>query len=159
MWERINMLRLLTRLGLFAVSAWFLMLSGTGYATGDNVLQDELRQTMQKVREGQTTATRTEAAENLSGITRRMDPRDVDEKMITDLTHLLDSPDDSVRYWVARSLGNLGTRAKASIPALEKLLPKADCLQGSKTSASGIRLALTQIGVTPPPPQCGADRK
>src|SRR5947207_2738960 len=126
MWERIEMLHLLTRLGRFAaVSAWILMLSGTAYATGDNVLQDELRQTMQKVREGKTTATRTEAAENLSGITRRMDPRDVDDKMITDLTHLLDSADDSVRYWVARSLGNLGTRAKASIPALEKLLPTA----------------------------------
>jgi len=151
---------LLTRLVRFAaISAWIVLLSGSAYATGDNVLQDELRQTMQKVREGKTTASRTEAAESLSGITRRMNPRDVDDEMITDLTRLLDSADDSVRYWVARSLGNLGTRARASIPALEKLLPKADCLQGSKTSASGIRLALTQMGVTPPPPQCGADRK
>jgi hypothetical protein len=63
----------------------------------------------------------------------------------------MDSSDDSVRYWVARCLGNFGPRARMAAPKLEQVLAEVDCLQGSKTSASGIRFALGEMGITPPP--------
>lgn len=88
-----------------------------------------------------------------------MNPNAVPGQTVTDLISLLDIPDDSVRYWVARSLGNLGPRAKAAIPQLQRLLAEVDCIQGTKTSASGIRFALTQMGVTTPPPVCEASSK
>jgi hypothetical protein len=104
-----------------------------------------------KVRTGEPSAAR-EATEELSHLTRRMSPNAVSDQAIGDLISLLDIRDDSVRYWVARSLGNLGPRASAAVPSLKRLLVEVDCLQGSKTSASGIRFALTQMGVTKPPP-------
>jgi hypothetical protein len=74
---------------------------------------------------------------------------------VTDITSLLDSLDDSVRYWVAVALGNLGPAAKAAVPKLEEMLPKADCINGAITSASGIRYALINMGVKPPTsPEC-----
>ena len=89
-------------------------------------------------------------------MTRQMNPKAVPDQTVADLISLLDIPDDSVRYWVATSLGNLGPRAKAAIPQLERLLAEVDCVKGSKTLASGIRFALTQMGVTTPPPVCEA---
>ena len=71
---------------------------------------------------------------------------------MADITSLLDSPDDSVRFWVAAALGNLGPAAKAAAPKLLAMLPKADCINGAITSASGIRYALTKMGIKPPPP-------
>jgi hypothetical protein len=65
---------------------------------------------------------------------------------------MLDSPDDSVRYWVATALGNLGPTAKAAVPKLQEMLPKADCINGAITSASGIRYAQIKMGIKPPPP-------
>jgi len=71
-------------------------------------------------------------------------------KTVADLVSLLDLPVG--RYWVAVSLGNLGTRAKTAIPKLQQILAEEDCLQVSKSAAECIRFALTQMGVTPPPP-------
>jgi hypothetical protein len=67
---------------------------------------------------------------------------------------LLDASDDSVVYWVARSLGNLGRRANTAIPKLQKKLAEVECIEGSKTSASGIRFALSQLDAAPAPSKC-----
>ena len=114
----------------------------------------ELTQTIAKVRTGGSPTSRTEAAEHLADLTRKIDAKKVDDRTVADLVSLLDTPDDGVRYWVARCLGNLGLRAKTAIPKLQGLLADVDCLQGSKTSASGIRFALTQMGATPSPATC-----
>jgi hypothetical protein len=95
---------------------------------------------------------RTDAAERLARLTEKIDRKEITEQIVADLTSLLDSPDDSVRFWVAAALGNLGPYATAAIPKLQELLPRADCLNGSLTSASAIRHALKEMGVTPPPP-------
>jgi hypothetical protein len=113
-----------------------------------------LSETIAKVRTGTSSATRTDAAEHLFELTRTAH-RQVDEKTIAEITSLLDVSDDSVRYWVARSLGNFGQHAKTAAPKLQKVLAEVDCLEGSKTSASGIRFALGQMGITPPAPKCG----
>jgi hypothetical protein len=89
---------------------------------------------------------RTGAAEHLAGLTQKISSKEVTEALVTDVTSLLDSPDDSVRYWVATAPGNLGPAAKAAVPKLEEVLPKADCINGAITSASGIRYALIKRG-------------
>lgn len=112
----------------------------------------QFKETIANVRSAKTVDARTEAAEHLAALTRKMKSEDVTEGLVSDITSLLDSPDDSVRYWVATALGNIGPAAKAAIPKLERMLPTADCINGAITSASGIRYALIRMGVKPPPP-------
>jgi hypothetical protein len=127
-------------------------------AAGAKSNQRQLADTIAKVRTGEPSAAR-EAAEELSHLTHRMSPNAVSDQAVADLISLLDIRDESVRYWVARSLGNLGPRASAAVPSLKRLLAEVDCLQGSKTSASGIRFALKQMEVTTTPPVCQAQAK
>jgi len=116
----------------------------------------QIKETMAKVRTVKTVDARTEAAEHLASLTQKIGSKEVTEALVTDITSLLDSSDDSVRYWVAMALGNLGPAAKSAVPKLEELLPKADCISGAITSASGIRYALIKMGIKPPsPPKCG----
>jgi HEAT repeat protein len=116
----------------------------------------QLQATISKVLTGKNLTVRTKAAEHLFEITRGTG-RKIDDKTITELASLMDSSDDSVRYWVARCLGNFGPRARMAAPKLEQVLAEVDCLQGSKTSASGIRFALGEMGITPPPAKCGTE--
>jgi len=108
-----------------------------------------------KVRSDKTVDARTGAAEHLASLTKKISGKEVTEGLVTDIASLLDSPDDSVRYWVIIALGNLGPAAKSAAPKLEEMLPKAACLSGVITSASGIRYALIEMGLKlPPPPKC-----
>ena len=111
--------------------------------------------TMAKIRNGETSNSRTDAAEHLATLTRGINSQKVDETTLTEMVSLLDTQEDSVRAWVAASLGHLGPRAKVAVPRLLKLLPEVDCLRGSLTSAPAIRLALERMGeIPPPPPKC-----
>jgi HEAT repeat protein len=136
-------------LGSFIALA-FLMV-GRANAAGDLMLNTKLEETIAKVRTEKSLMARTEAAERLAELTRGSNPKSVDDKTVADMVSLLDSPDDSVRAWVAAALGHLGRRAKLAVPKLLALLPEADCLQGDLTSAASIRPALRRMGVKPPP--------
>lgn len=116
--------------------------------------REQLTHTIAKVRTGDSPVARIEAAEQLAELTRKGDSKKLDDKTVADLVSLLDVSDDSVVYWVARSLGNLGSRANAAIPKLQKKLAEVDCIEGSKTSASGIRFALRQLDASPTPSKC-----
>jgi hypothetical protein len=125
---------------------------GTANAT-DSMLKKRLMETIAKVKNGETLKDRADAAQHLSELTDGIDPTEIDDSTLKKMVSLLNSSDDPVRAWVAGSLGKLGPRAKSvAAPPLLKLLPEADCLRGSLTSASAIRLALERMGVTPPPP-------
>lgn len=118
-------------------------------------LKRQLSETMAKIRNEKTLTSRTEAAEHLAPLTRGINPNKVDDSTLTEMLSLLDTQEDSVRAWVAASLGHLGPRAKVAIPRLLKLLAEVDCLQGSLTSAPFIRVALKRMGeIPPPPPNC-----
>jgi hypothetical protein len=118
-------------------------------------LLEQLTKTIVKVRTGKSSTARTDAAEHLAELTRGIDPKMVDDKTITDLVSLLDTSEDSVRSWVAASLGNLGPRARIAIPKLLKILSEVECLQLSMTSEGAIRVALRRMGKEPPPlPKC-----
>jgi hypothetical protein len=118
-------------------------------------LKRQLSETMAKIRNGKTSTSRTEGAEHLAMLTRGINPNKVDDTILTEMLSLLETQEDSVRAWVAASLGNLGPRAKVAVSRLLKLLPEVDCLRGSLTSAPAIRLALERMGeIPPPPPKC-----
>lgn len=118
-------------------------------------LKRQLSETMAKVRNGKTSTSRTEAAEHLATVTRGINPHKVDDTTLAEMVSLLETEEDSVRAWVAASLGHLGPRAKVAVPRLLKLLPEVDCLRGSLTSAPFVRVALKRMGeIPPPPPTC-----
>jgi hypothetical protein len=127
-------------------------------AADDAEILKNLQETIAKVRtmSGPSMA-RTNAAEYLSRLTKEIDPKKVDDKTLRDLVSLLNTPDGSVRGWVAGALGYLGPRAKMAVPALLTVIRETDCPEAGTgvRSADAARLALKRIGVTPPLPDCG----
>jgi len=142
---------LMLSLPAFSVAVMLQRLAG---ATEDSSYMKHFSDALADARTSATSTARTAAAERLFALTGKMNPNDVNDKTIVDLMSLLAGSDDSTRYWAARSLGVLGPRAKIAVPILQSTLTEVDCLPGSKTSASGIRFALLQIGITPPPYSC-----
>jgi len=145
------MLRLRIVFSIAIFCTMLILLGETANATDSPALIVQITETIAQVRTGATVNIRTDAAQHLADLTRKIDPSAVDDKTLADLVSLLDASDDSVRFWVAGSLGNLGSRAKLAIPKLLAMLPKADCLNGTITSAATIRTALSRIGAKPPP--------
>jgi len=145
---------------LIASACIFLLLPGLcgeSHPMPKKPLKRQLSETIAKVRNGKTLTSRTDAAQHLETLTDGIDPHKVDETTLTEMVSLLETKEDSVRAWVAASLGNLGPRAKVAVPRLLKLLPEVDCLRGSLTSAPFIRVALERMGEIPPPsPNCSA---
>jgi beta-phosphoglucomutase-like phosphatase (HAD superfamily) len=141
------------RLGLWSV---FLALTwtGLGLPSAAQMRKSEalkqLADNIEMVRTAATSNSRDDAAQKLAKLTRKIDPKKVDDKTLASIIDLLDLPD--ARYWVAVSLGNLGRRAKVAIPKLQALLAEEDRRKVEKSAADGIRFALSRMGVTPPPP-------
>jgi hypothetical protein len=143
----------------FCLTATMLLLWNAD-AARSTTRMDQIKETIMRVRTGGTVDARTDAAEHLAQLARKADPKVVDDETINEMISLLDSPDDSVRAWVAAALGYLGPRAKSAIPKLLSILPLSDCLTVSLSSAPAIRLAITRMGETPPPPpNCGGSRR
>ena len=135
-------------------------LGSAAQSTGSAVSKGQFAETIARIRTGETSTIRTDNAANLAAFTRSIDPKKVDDATLREIVSLLNTDDDSVRFWVAASLGNLGPRARIAVPTLLNLLRKVDCLEGDLTSAGAIRLALTRIGETPPPePKCVPKRE
>ena len=134
---------------LFVALCLALLAAGVAQAGGEPASIDQIKDNIAKARSDKSLVARTEAAENLATLTKRISSKEVTGKLVTDLIYLLDSPDDSVRYWVAIALGNLGPRAKAAVPKLQEMLPRVDCINGAVTSADGIRYALVKMGIKP----------
>lgn len=123
--------------------------SGMSAATKPS-LAAEITQQIQDVKSGSTPSAREGAAQNLAKLTRGKNLGGIDESQIVEIAALLDSPDDTVRTWVAACLGHFGSRAKFAVPKLEEILAETDCSFGP-SSAATIRPALRKIGVVVPP--------
>lgn len=129
---------------------------GIARASGGPASMEQIKGTVAKVQSGKTVDARTDATEHLENLTRNISGREVTAKLVTDLISLLQPPDDSVRFYVVATLGNIGPNAKAAVPKLKKMLPKADCVNGVITTADAIRYALVRMGVKPAPQRkCG----
>jgi HEAT repeat protein len=116
-------------------------------------LAKQIAQRIQEVKTGETSSIKENAAQRLAELTRGKDLSGIDESLIAAIASLLDSPDDTVRTWVAACLGHFGARAKFAVPKLEEVLAETDCSFGP-SSAATIRPALRKIGVVPPPRRC-----
>ena len=104
-------------------------------------------------------ASQEKLTENMFNLLSKTDNVDISDSNISEIMLLLDIPFDPARYWIARSIGVLGAKGKVAIPKLKSVLAQVDCLRGSKTSASGIRFALAQLGeAVPPDPICSLSR-
>jgi hypothetical protein len=133
------------------ISAW--MLLSNGALVGQDVSSQQIIiEAIEKVRTGGTATIRSDAAERLAVLTHDIGPKDINDRTIADIISLLDLPE--ARFWVAICLGNLKSRAKIAAPRLIKLLAEEDCKYEAVSTADGIRIALTRIGVKPPPPNC-----
>lgn len=122
---------------------------------GHSALTRQIQETITNVRTGRTLDARTDAADELSNLTRNVDPKEIDDETLAKMVSLLDSPEDPVRAYVAGALGFLGPRAKSAIPKLVSILPLSDCIEFGLTSAGAIRVAITRMGGTAPPaPNC-----
>jgi len=134
----------------FVLMVLFFSMTMPAHSQIDKRLDSKLRATIADVRSLKSPRARFDAAEQLPALTSKSHVGSVTDSTVADLIDLLDDPDDYVRLDVAAALGNL--KAKAAIPKLLSLLPAADCLEGTLTSARSIRFALERMGVKPPPP-------
>jgi HEAT repeat protein len=119
-----------------------------------SLLREEVSQTVTLVRIGKSSTERTIAAMLLCELTRGDASKQVDDQSLHEIIALLNTSDDSVRYWVALCLANFGPRAKPAVPKLLKILDQTDCVRAAKTSADGIRVALKKIGAEVPTSKC-----
>lgn len=146
------------RPGVITLACFFLLSPIVCAKSGPMVniqINKQLLDTIAEIRNRTTINSRTEAAQHLAKLTHGINPRRVDDATVAEMVSLLETREDSVRAFVAASLGHLGPRAKVAIPRLLKLLPEVDCLQGSLTSSPFIRVALKRMGKKPPPlPNC-----
>jgi len=134
----------------FAMVLAMLLTVGSLRAAGDPAALRQIAETIATVRNGTPPTVRPRAAEHLYELTHGINPTTVDDKTVADMVSLLDTTDDSVRLWVAASLGNLG-RLLA--------LGQVECHGKSMPSAGAIRFALTRMGKKPPPPPCAPVKK
>ena len=137
---------------LFTVLAF--LLSGMALAKTQPDINHQLRSTIAKVRRAKTTAERLDAAERLVALTDERDCSAVTNETIHSLVSLLDIEDDGVRMWVAAALGDIGPRASEAIPKLLGILSVSACMVADRGSEATIPIALTKMGVTPPPINC-----
>lgn len=123
----------------------------------DAKVLNDLRGMIAKVRTmSGPSVTRTNAAEAISRLTKQIDPKSVDDKTLRDMVSLLETPDYSVLIWVAAALGHLGPRAEMAVPALLRVIHETDCpeIATGVLPSDAARVALTRIGVMPPPRNC-----
>lgn len=125
---------------------------GLAQATEASTHMTQVASAIRTAQCGTTIEARRRGAEQLAGLVRNDSDRQATIILVPRITALLGSSDDTVRYWIATALGNIGPAAKSAIPKLKKLLPIADCMNGPITSASAIRFALGRMGVRPPFP-------
>jgi hypothetical protein len=112
----------------------------------------ELRRAIQEVKKGDQTMKGFHAGDKFLDICDKIPADEIDDKTLAETMSLLDSPRESVKTWGVRCLGRLGPRARAAIPKLKEMLPKADCIPGTITSAAYIRAVLEKLGEAVPPP-------
>ena len=150
---------------LCAVACLTLMATTTCSAlTGNDArLAKQIQGTIEKIKgmKGPPSMARTDEAEHLADLTKRIVPTKVDDSTLKSLISLLDcAPDDSVRLWVAVAIGNLGPRASPAVPPLLRHIGEITCSPFiSRTPAATPRFTLKRIGVKPPPQNCGETEK
>jgi hypothetical protein len=150
MTANLNRSHALTLVSFFVVSLG----TGVGAAKAGQTTMIDVSAEIHKINEEKSQTLRTKYAEQLSDSIETGDRQSITDADIDALARMMSDRDDSVRYWIATSLGYIGPRATRAIPQLEKALRDRACDKASKTSASAIRVAFSRIGVKPPEIPC-----
>ena len=111
---------------------------------------DFIRREIDNINREDSSTARTKHAKELSDLIKNNARDYIKDSDIDLLAGTMQDKDDSVRYWIATSLGFIEERAQRSAPALERALRDRACDHSSKTAASAIHLAFRRIGLAPP---------
>jgi hypothetical protein len=103
---------------------------------------ETLSYAIDQIRSERSIIKRTALAEDLANLARNI-PKTafIDDKAILNITLLLNDKDDSVRYWSALALGNLGPRATLALPELKIAFDEAVKEEKHSFLASGVKLS------------------
>jgi hypothetical protein len=116
--------------------------------------RNDIASRVDRVRNEPSTSLRTALAQRLADAIRAEDKGKITDSDIDALAGMMTDRDDSVRYWIAVSLGFIGTRAKRAAPQLQRAFRDIACIRGSLTSEPAIRQALSRIGADVPESHC-----
>ena len=141
-----------TNAALMACVFWSTLSAASHDARGEQL--DPMRREIDDINRESSSIVRTEYAKKLSEFIKNDTRGDIEDRDIDILAGMMQDKDDSVRYWIAISLGFIGERAQRSVPSLTRALRDRACDHSSKTSASAIRLAFKRMGIAPPDIDC-----
>lgn len=100
---------------------------------------------MNQIKREKSANTRAELGEKLERSVRELGPKNVLPEEIDAMSEMLLDCDDAVRYWIARSLGDIGPNAIRAAPILAESIAKIPYRSADATSEFAIRRALRQI--------------
>ena len=140
---------------LIAALALLMSPSSQAGARSTNI-DNQLREAIARVRRTKSVVHRLAAAEHLLALTDNCDCSAVTDDTIHSLVSLLNIDDDGVQMWVAASLGTFGGRAKEAIPKLLSIYSVSACQILDRGSPATIPIALKEMGVTAPKPDCAS---
>jgi HEAT repeat protein len=133
-----------------------LVTTETRAADGGSELAAKIELVIEQIKAERSTTVRTDVARRLCALLQHQARSDLDAleaRPVDDIAGLLGDRDDSVRYWAAMALGQIGPSANRAVPALERALKEIEPVPGvvvpAKSSESGIRFALRRIAGKP----------
>ena len=105
--------------------ALMLFVVGAAIVASDPSLNARLEEAIGKVRTRKSLDARVDAAEDLLRQMTGINPQAIDDKTAADLVSLLDDPDYDVRSLMTVAIGQMGRKAKAGDPVLNKKIEQA----------------------------------
>jgi hypothetical protein len=141
-------------LAIYALAMFGVDYAHAGPEAEPMVTVSSIAEGIKKIKNERSITQKTEYAYRLRLMFNKLPPDAIDDRTLSELAAMLEDRNDSVRFWIAASLGKIGPRARQTIPALENALKKVECAPGSLTSEPAIRAALAEIGKNPLPRVC-----
>lgn len=94
------------------------------------------------------------AAEKLARLSHDVDVSDIDDRTLSEVASLLDSPRGYIRMWAAAAIGNFGVRASIYAPRLQQIVTEESCNFTGISAADTAAFALEKLGIVPSPFGC-----
>lgn len=126
-----------------------------GRAFGDEAVvawASEIEAKVERIKAEADPMARYQLASELPSLARQASQSNqITDKIVDNISSLLNAEDDAVRFWAALALGQLGPRATIAVPELERALKEAEArdrlsiVGPTLSSADGIRAALKRI--------------
>jgi HEAT repeat protein len=148
----VNRQRVLQTLPLVTIFILFVSVHST--FARSSAPQRQVVQAIRVFRSAKGAIARDNAARQLRDVVFAADPKTIDDETIHAMASLLQSREESVRYWIAEALGHFGVRAKFAVPQLRAILDERECMIAETSSVGMIRDTLERIGEPAPQRKC-----